>query len=109
MLNIIDACANLIGRNKIHLNSPVWGIYEMPDGKVELEIKGVAGRTCAFDKVLLAIPTGAMHTIQQRPTWSFMKEQSLRGNWFEPLYKIGLHFRTRFWEQIADPSSSGQR
>ena len=109
MSNMIEACANLIGRNKIHMNSPIRGISERADGKVELDISGSGGRTCAFDKVLLAIPTAAMHTIRQRPVWSFMKEQSLRGAWFEPLYKIGLHFRTRFWEQIPDPCFGGQR
>ena len=109
MSNMIEACANLIGRNKIHMNSPIRGISERADGKVELDISGSGGRTCAFDKVLLAIPTAAMHTIRQQPVWSFMKEQSLRGAWFEPLYKIGLHFRTRFWEQIPDPCFGGQR
>ncbi|KAI0134028.1 putative flavin-containing amine oxidase [Xylariales sp. AK1849] len=108
MSNMVDACANLIGRRNIRMNSSVRGIHERPDGKVELQIEGAAGHTCAFDKVLLAIPTAALHSIHQRPTWSFMKEQSLRGAWFEPLHKMGLHFRTRFWEQIPEPSFGGQ-
>lgn len=109
MSNLIEACVHLIGRRQIRVHSPVRSIVERDDGKVELGISGQTGRTCAFDKVLLAIPTAAMHTIQQRPTWSFMKEQSLRGSWFEPLYKIGIHFRTRFWEHTRQPSFGGQR
>ena len=109
MSNMIEACARLIHLNNIHVNLPVKGISESAAGKVEIEISGPGGRTYGFDKVLLAIPTAAMHTIWERPMWSFMKEQSLRGVWFETLYKIGLHFRTRFWEQIPDPSFGGQR
>ena len=38
-----------------------------------------------------------------------MKEQSIRGVHFEPLYKMGLHFRTRFWERsAATPMLGGQ-
>lgn len=109
MSNLIEACVHLVGRKNILVHSPVRSISERPDGKVELGISGQVGRTCAFDKVLLAMPTAAMHSIRQRPTWSFMKEQSLRGSWFEPLYKMGLHFRTRFWEHLAEPSFGGQR
>lgn len=110
MSNMIEACANLIGRNNIQVKSPIRGISERADGKVELEISEPGGRNYAFDKVLLAIPTAATHTIRQRPVWSFMKEQSVI-TWclVEPLYKIGLHFRTRFWEQIPDPCFGGQR
>lgn len=52
-----------------------------------------------FDAVVLAIPPAAIHNIVDRPRWSFMKEQSIRGAHYEPLYKMGMHFRTRFWEQ----------
>jgi monoamine oxidase len=45
----------------------------------------------------------------ERPRWSFMKEQSIRGMHYEPLTKIGLHFRTRFWERsIINPCFGGQ-
>ncbi|KAH7351060.1 hypothetical protein BKA65DRAFT_593892 [Rhexocercosporidium sp. MPI-PUGE-AT-0058] len=108
MSNLVEACASLIGRSNIHLNSPVQGISEKGNRKVELRISGPSEYSCTFDKVLLAIPTAAMYTIWQRPTWSFMKEQSLRGAWFEPLYKMGLHFRTRFWEHIPEPCFGGQ-
>jgi monoamine oxidase len=37
-----------------------------------------------------------------------VKEQSIRGFHYEPLYKIGLHFRSRFWEHTSRPSFGGQ-
>ncbi|KAI0531599.1 putative L-amino acid oxidase [Xylaria digitata] len=108
MSNLVDACAHLIGHDNIRLHSLVRGIFERSDDRVEFEIEGVCGRTRPFDKVILAIPTAALHGIRERPTWSFMKEQSLRGSWFEPLYKMGLHFHTRFWETGPAPCFGGQ-
>jgi len=59
--------------------------------------------------VVVAIPPSALHSIVDRPKWSFMKEQSIRGAHYEPLYKIGLHFRTRFWERShSNPCFGGQ-
>ena len=106
---MIDACANIIGNNNIHLKAPVWSISETDNGKVKLGVSGFGKCVYTFDKALLAIPTGAIYKILHRPQWSFMKEQSFRGAWFEPLYKIGLHFRTRFWEHIKEPCFGGQR
>ncbi|KAF4155092.1 hypothetical protein CNMCM6936_007596 [Aspergillus lentulus] len=37
-----------------------------------------------------------------------MKEQALRATHYEPLYKICLHFRTRFWEKLPTPCLGGQ-
>ncbi|KAK0112830.1 hypothetical protein ONS95_014557 [Cadophora gregata] len=108
MSNMIDACANMVGRNNIRLNAPVWSIADGDHDNIEVEVSGHSSRAYSFDKVLLAIPTGAIASIQQRPRWSFMKEQSFRGAWFEPLYKIGLHFRTRFWEHTPKPCFGGQ-
>lgn len=112
MSNLIKACANLVGNKNIHLNSPVCSIYERDDSSIELGISDSNSDTHSthvFDKAILAIPTAAICAIRERTRWSFMKEQSFRGSWFEPLYKIGLRFRTHFWEQIPDPCFGGQR
>lgn len=38
-----------------------------------------------------------------------MKQQSIGGAHYEPLYKIGLHFGTRFWERSSvNPCFGGQ-
>ena len=108
MSRLTQGAANLIGRTNIHLNSPVTSILEHSDGRITLTTSGPVTRSNTFDKVILAIPPAALHTIRERPTWSFMKEQSIRGSHYEPLYKIGLHFRTRFWEHSTRPSFGGQ-
>lgn len=108
MSRLAMSAANLVGRRHIYLNSPVKRIIELPDGKIRLFTGGPIERSGEFDKVILAIPPAALHNIQERPKWSFMKEQSIRGIHYEPLYKIGLHFRTRFWEQSSRPSFGGQ-
>ncbi|KAF3024401.1 hypothetical protein E8E14_014450 [Neopestalotiopsis sp. 37M] len=108
MSNLIDACAKVVGQERIHVSSPVRAISERADGKLEIRISSPSSQAHTFDKVILAIPPAAIHTIWQRPVWSFMKEQSLRGAWFEPLYKMGLHFRTRFWEKTSKPCFGGQ-
>ncbi|MCJ1282850.1 hypothetical protein MMC26_002176 [Xylographa opegraphella] len=108
MSRLTQSAANLIGRTNIHLNSPVTGILERPDCRITLTTSGPVIRSDTFDRVILAIPPGALHTMRERPTWSFMKEQALRGMHYEPLYKIGLHFRTRFWEQCTRPCFGGQ-
>ncbi|RPB06405.1 hypothetical protein P167DRAFT_580587 [Morchella conica CCBAS932] len=44
----------------------------------------------------------------KRPRWSPRKEEAIRSMYFEALYKIGLRFKTRFWERVATPSFGGQ-
>lgn len=109
MSRLTQSAANLVGRQNIYLNSPVTSIVERSDGRITLHsTSGPISRSATFDKVVLAIPPAALHNIRERPTWDFMKEQSIRGTHYEPLYKMGLHFRTRFWERSSRPSFGGQ-
>lgn len=108
MSRLTQSAASLVGRENIHLNSPVKSIIERPDGRITLETSGPVSHSDTFDKVVLAMPPAALYSILERPTWDFMKEQSLRGAHYEPLFKMGLHFRTRFWEHISRPSFGGQ-
>ncbi|KAI1066949.1 hypothetical protein LB507_011350, partial [Fusarium sp. FIESC RH6] len=82
MSRMTQCAANLVGLENIRLNTRVDRITNLDDGRVELSPKAY---------------------IKQPPwyltQWSFMKEQSIRGAHYEPLYKMGMHFRTRFWEQ----------
>ncbi|EAW12636.1 flavin monoamine oxidase family protein [Aspergillus clavatus NRRL 1] len=105
MSRLTESAANLIGRKHIHLNARVDSIKENPDGTIALS---TGAHHATFDKVVLAIPPAALQSIRDRPTWSFMKEQALRAIHYEPLYKIGLHFRTRFWERLSTPCRGGQ-
>ncbi|KAL4919796.1 putative flavin-containing amine oxidase [Aspergillus aurantiobrunneus] len=104
MSRLTESASRLIG-DHIYLNSRVDSIRENPNGTVTLS---TSTQIATFNKVILAIPPAALQSICERPTWSFMKEQALRGAHNEPLYKIGLHFRTRFWEHLPNPCHGGQ-
>ena len=105
-----QCAASLVGFENIRLNARVDRIAYLEDGRVELSATGLhQTTTMAFDAVVLATPPAAIQNIVDRPSWSFMKEQAIRGTHYEPLYKMGMHFRTRFWERTGkNPCFGGQ-
>lgn len=106
---IIDAAAKRLGSSCIFRNAPVSEIHELSDGKLELVIGGIAPAKHSFDKVILAVPPAAIQQgIRTRPKWSYLKERAIQAIHEGPLYKMGLHFQTRFWEQTAQPCFGGQ-
>ncbi|KAI0872140.1 hypothetical protein GGS24DRAFT_491700 [Hypoxylon argillaceum] len=108
MSRVTQSAASLVGTSNIRLNSRVVRIATLAHGQVEITAQELHQTyTAHFDKVIIATPPSALHSIIDRPTWSFMKEQSIRGLHYEPLYKIGLHFRTRFWERSTNNSCFG--
>jgi monoamine oxidase len=100
------ACANLIGADSISMNTPVTQIENLQDGRVAIHY-GELGEFDTFDSVILAIPPAALRMISC-PQWSPTKTQAIRAMHFEPLYKIGLRFKTRFWEQLPNAAMGGQ-
>jgi protoporphyrinogen oxidase len=84
MSRLIQSAAHLLGTENIHTNALVDLIFEQPDGKVTLKTTGQHSGT--FDKVFLAVPLAVLHRINVRPTWAFMKEQSICSMHFEPPY-----------------------
>jgi hypothetical protein len=84
----------------------VQKIENLSNGKVAIHYKG-SSNPAIFDAVLLAVPPAALRMIET-PQWSPTKMQAIRSMHFEPLYKIGLRFRSRFWEQTNPPSRGGQ-
>lgn len=108
MSRLVQGAANLIGKQNISLNSPVHRIIEGSDNRITLETCGTVSQSKTFDAVIVAIPPAALQAITERPTWEFMKEQSVRSAHYEPLYKMGIHFRTRFWEHGTRPCFGGQ-
>ena len=107
MSRLPESAAHLL-EGDVRLGFPIKSITELADGKVALSSSSAANDVEIFDKVILAMPPAALHNITERPTWPFMKQQFIRGAHFEPLYKIGLQFRTRFWEKSSCPSFGGQ-
>jgi monoamine oxidase len=101
------AMAHLIGHENISLCARVTGMRNEEDGRVTISVNGATENT--FDKVIMAIPPPALKMIVDRPSWSGHKELAIRSMHFESLYKMGLRFRTRFWERVGSiPCSGGQ-
>jgi monoamine oxidase len=103
-----QALAGVVGIENITFGARVQKIEETGDG-VTICADTPKGRIeQTFDKVILAIPPSALKMIPERPRWDFRKEQAIRAMFYEALYKIGLRFKTRFWEHVQPPSLGGQ-
>lgn len=107
MSRLIDVAADLIGSYNIIRNAPVHRMEEV-DGHLILTAGSFTQHRKAYDKVLFAIPPAAIQRLRSRPNWSLIKETAIRAVHEGPLYKMGLHFRRRFWEQVSEPSFGGQ-
>ncbi|KAI0059740.1 hypothetical protein BV25DRAFT_1046609 [Artomyces pyxidatus] len=101
------AMAYLVGYKNITYGARVTGLSQSP-GKVTISAFGYNGALKAtFDKVIMAIPPAAMRMIADRPRWDPLKELAIRTMHFEPLYKMGMRFKTRFWERVQPKSTRG--
>ncbi|KAI0300499.1 flavin-containing amine oxidoreductase-domain containing protein [Multifurca ochricompacta] len=108
MSRLPSAMSYLVGYKNITYGARVTGIKNTDVGKVTITAIGYNGRIDAtFDKVILAIPPAALKMIADRPRWSIPKEVAIRSMHFEALYKMGLRFKTRFWERVAPKSTRG--
>lgn len=101
-----NACADLIGREHITMGAAVRGLEELPDGRIAIR-HAASAEPAVFDKVIVAVPPAVLR-MWETPRWPVRKLQAIRSMHFEPLYKIGLRFRSRFWERTATPSFGGQ-
>ncbi|KAF8266007.1 hypothetical protein EI94DRAFT_1772212 [Lactarius quietus] len=99
MSRLPQAMAHLVGHKNITLDARVSGIRNERDGRV----------TATFDRLIMAIPPPALRMIAERPAWSEKKELAIRSIHFESLFKMGLRFKTRFWEHVGEvPCRGGQ-
>jgi monoamine oxidase len=101
-----QALARRIGLQNITLGARVTSINKLPGGGVSVQWDGGA-EPAKFDKVLMALPPAALRMIAT-PRWSPAKTHAIRSLHSEPLYKIGMLFKTRFWEQLPVPARGGQ-
>lgn len=102
--------ANIIGLENITFNAPVTKIQELNNEKVQVQASGADGTLeMNFDHIILAIPPAALRMVASRPRWGADKELAIRSMHFEALWKMGMRFKTRFWEsQASDPEKGGQ-
>ena len=108
MARLPQAMAYVIGQKNITFGARVTGIEQTDNGQVRITASGYNGSVAAtFDRVILAIPPAALRMIIDRPRWGVEKEVAIRSMHFEPLYKMGLRFKTRFWERVTPKTSKG--
>ncbi|KAK7738424.1 hypothetical protein SLS62_011401 [Diatrype stigma] len=110
MSRLPQAMAYLVGYANITFGARVTGLEVTEDDHVQIRASGYNGEMSAdFDRVVLAIPPAALRMITERPRWSVEKEMAIRSIHFEALYKMGMRFKTRFWERVTPkPSNGGQ-
>lgn len=112
MSRLPEACGEVIGYDYILRNTKIHKISTTEDNKIKLHYsKNSEEQFEIFDKVILAVPPSVIR-MMDRPFWTAKKEQCIRELHFQPLYKIGLKFRSRFWENSEmsrnNPSFGGQ-
>ncbi|KAH9042564.1 hypothetical protein EDB85DRAFT_1885828 [Lactarius pseudohatsudake] len=108
MSRLPSAMSYLLGYQNITYGARVTGIRNENDDKVTITAIGHNGRIEAkFDRVILAVPPAALKMIADRPRWGIPKELAIRSMHFEALYKMGLRFKTRFWERVGPKSMQG--
>ncbi|KAL0567483.1 hypothetical protein V5O48_014508 [Marasmius crinis-equi] len=115
MSRLPEAMAALITQDKITYGARVNSLElvdpgtEFPNGGVTVGAVGYNGQLkMTFDKVVLAIPPAAVKMLISRPSWSPEKDMAIRSIHFEALFKMGMRFKRRFWEQVKPPSLGGQ-
>ena len=101
-----NGCAAVLGKDRFTLGATVRAVRELPDGSVAIEHSG-SSSPAIFDKVILAIPPAALRMIET-PQWDQARAKAIRALHYEALYKIGLRFKSRFWEKVRRPSRGGQ-
>ena len=94
------------------LNSKVESLTHTSQGLVQVgytnSIRG--SLTCeTFDAVVMAIPPSCIRTMPEKPQWSADLNYALRAIGNAHVSKIGLRFKSRFWERsnLQHPPSFG--
>ena len=110
MCRLPEAIAKVIGEDNIVLEARVNSVENLPNDQVEIGYnRSGDSKKEQFDAVILAIPPSAARMIPKKPQWPVALEHGLRSIHFQPLYKIGLRFKSRFWERKdLRPSLGGQ-
>ena len=120
MSRLPEAVAMEVGEDNIHKLSKIVSIAYLKDGRIQLkyekfktsEKKESTSHQETFDAVILAVPPNSVQMLGSKPTppvWPVELQAGFRSIHFQPLYKIGLRFKSRFWERKeVRPSLGGQ-
>eukprot|EP01084_Bolivina_argentea_P181664 313720_1 len=116
-----NAMSKLVGINNIKMGCDVYKITVNNDKNECIQVfykemidekdNEYVEKSLVFDKLICAIPPAALRRIQT-PQWGVRKMQAIRTFKMKPVYKIGLRFKSRFWEsnesKLFNPSFGGQ-
>ena len=101
MSRLPEAMAKYFGEENIALQAVVNKVKELENGRVQIGYSDKDSKLHDedFDAVILALPPSAVRMIPEKPVWPVDLEHGLRSIHFQPLYKLGLRFKSRFWER----------
>ena len=113
MSKLAESCAQVVRRKgDVLLNSKVESLTHTSQGLVQVgytnSIRG--SLTCeTFDAAIMAIPPSCIRTMPEKPQWSADLNYALRAIGNAHVSKIGLRFKSRFWEHsnLQHPPSFG--
>ena len=112
MCRLPEAMAMVIGKENIIFRTPIKSLEHIDNDRVEVGYSAVSDigvNKEHFDAVVLALPPSSVRMIPHKPHWPVALEHGLRSINFQQLYKIGLRFKSRFWErENVRPSKGGQ-
>lgn len=104
-----EAMADAVGRDRIKLGARVHTLDNSAGTSVRIGYTNADGADefLECDAVIAAVPPAVLR-MWSTPQWSPTKAQAIRTMNYQPLYKIGLRFRERFWEKGERPIRGGQ-
>ncbi|KAH6714834.1 L-amino acid oxidase [Leptodontidium sp. MPI-SDFR-AT-0119] len=94
-------------KNKPIMNTPVTSILPATNQQLQLTFNGTQEKTYAH--VISTIPLGALQTVDLRKLdIDYAQRHAIRKLNYDPAMKIGMKFKTRWWENLPVPFEGGQ-
>lgn len=86
-------------KERIHYGCPVIRIEQDPRKARAVAVVGGAHRTFEADRIVCAIPFPALRKIDVHPAWSPLKRRAIMELAYDPITRVVLQSRSRFWEK----------
>ncbi|KAF9875231.1 l-amino acid oxidase [Colletotrichum karsti] len=107
-MDMLTKGMTLIAKNKPILNNRVTDIKKNSDGTLKLTVNGTQDTNYAH--VISTVPLGALQIINMTELdLSYSQKSAIRTLQYDPSMKIGLKFKSRWWEKLSTgPFQGGQ-
>ncbi|KFZ00613.1 hypothetical protein V501_10597 [Pseudogymnoascus sp. VKM F-4519 (FW-2642)] len=91
------------------LNSPVTAIKPASGGRLSVEIDNGKGKERTYAHVISTIPLGALQIVDiTELDLNYGQWHAIRKLNYDPALRIGIKFKTRWWEKLPAPFKGGQ-